>query len=47
LEKILIAGISKVTGISEPWLQQYINQKYNDPPTKIEITKKRPIDATM
>jgi len=28
LEKIPIAGISRVTEISEPWLQQYINQKY-------------------
>jgi insertion element IS1 protein InsB len=41
LERIPIAGISRVTGISEPWLQQYINQKYNDTPKKIEITKKK------
>ena len=26
LEKVPIAGISRVTEISEPWLQQYINQ---------------------
>jgi len=26
LEKIPIAGISGVTGISEPWLQRYINR---------------------
>lgn len=41
LEKIPIAGISRVTGISEPWLQKYINQKYKDTPKKIEITKKK------
>ncbi len=41
LEKIPIAGISRVTGISEPWLQRYINQKYEDTPKKINITKKK------
>ncbi len=41
LEKIPIAGISRVTGISEPWLQKYINQKYDDTPKKIDITKKK------
>ena len=29
LEKIPIAGISRVTNISEPWLQKYINEKYD------------------
>ena len=32
LEKIPIAGISRVNEISEPWLQQYINQKYEHVP---------------
>lgn len=41
LEKIPIAGISRVTGISEPWLQKYINEKYENVPQKIEITKKK------
>ncbi len=41
LEKIPIAGISRVTGISEPWLQRYINQKYEDTPKEIGITKKK------
>ena len=30
LEKIPLAGISRVTGISEPWLQKYINDKYKN-----------------
>mgnify|MGYP000426177718 CR=1 FL=1 len=30
LERVPIAGISRVTGISEPWLQKYINQKYDN-----------------
>jgi len=40
LEKIPIAGISRVTEISEPWLQQYINQKYEHLPQQIDISKK-------
>lgn len=41
LEKIPIAGISRVTGISEPWLQKYINRKFENTPQKIEVVKKR------
>ncbi|QTA91067.1 Uncharacterized protein dnm_071320 [Desulfonema magnum] len=41
MEKIPIAGISRVTGISEPWLQKYINEKYENIPRKIEITRKK------
>ena len=40
LEKIPIAGISRVTEISEPRLQQYINQKYEHVPQQIDISKK-------
>ena len=40
LEKIPIAGISRVTGISEPWLQKYINEKYENIDKKVEVTKK-------
>jgi len=40
LEKIPIAGISRVTGISEPWLQKYINKKYENTPQKTESTGK-------
>ena len=41
LEKLPIAGISRVTGISEPWLQQYINQKYDEVPKEITVAKKK------
>jgi len=41
LEKIPIAGISRVTGISEPWLQHYINRKYEQVPQQIEISAKK------
>ena len=39
-EKIPIAGISRVAGISEPWLQKYINHKYGNTSRKIDIQKK-------
>ncbi len=41
LEKIPIAGISRVTGISEPWLRKYINEQYKNIPKKISIVKKK------
>ena len=41
LEKIPIAGISRVTGISEPWLQHYINRKYAEVAKEITVTKKK------
>jgi IS1 family transposase/transposase-like protein len=41
LEKIPIAGISRVTGVSEPWLQKYINEKYENIPQKIYIVKQK------
>ena len=28
LEKIPLAGIARVTDVSEPWLQSYVNDKY-------------------
>jgi insertion element IS1 protein InsB len=47
LEKIPIAGISRVTGISEPWLQRYINDKYENIDQQINVVKKRPINNPM
>ena len=41
LEKIPIAGISRVTGISEPWLQKYINDKYENIDQQIIVVKKK------
>lgn len=39
LEKIPIAGIARTTDISQPWLQNYINEKYENTPQKIESTE--------
>lgn len=41
LERIPIAGISRVTGISEPWLQEYINEKYDNIPREVNIVKNK------
>ena len=39
LEKIPLAGIARVTGVSEPWLQGYVNQKYPTVPRQVNIKK--------
>ena len=41
LEKIPLAGISRVTGISEPWLQQYVNKKYEEVQKKFDPPKSK------
>jgi len=35
LEKIALAGIVRVTGVSERWLQKYVNEKYKNVPKQI------------
>lgn len=40
LEKIPLAGIARVTGVSERWLQYYVNDKYENVPQEIKVTKK-------
>ncbi len=40
LEKISLAGIVRVTGVSDKWLQEYVNSKYAQVPQSIQCTKK-------
>ena len=40
LERISLAGIARVVGVSKRWLQKYVNEKYNDIPKKVKIKKK-------
>lgn len=40
LERIPLAGIARSTGVSERWLQDYANQKYEAVPKKIVVTSK-------
>ena len=32
LERLSMAGIARVSKVSEPWLQQYVNEKYAEVP---------------
>ena len=40
LEKISLAGIAGVAGVSERWPQYYVNKKYEEIPRKPEVRKK-------
>ncbi len=41
LERMALAAIVRVTGVSESWLQDYVNQKYDTVPQCIDVKKKR------
>jgi transposase-like protein len=41
LEKIPLAGIARVVGVSEPWLQSYVNQKYQTVPRQVTVRAKK------
>ncbi len=41
LEKISLAGIVRVTGVSERWLQYYVNQKLGAVKREVQITSKK------
>ena len=40
LEKIPLAGIVRVTGVSERWLQNYVNEKYETIPKQLVVRDK-------
>lgn len=40
LEKLPLAAIARVTGVSEQWLQSYVNKKYEEVKREVEISKK-------
>lgn len=41
LEKIPLAGIARVAGVSEPWLQHYVNEKYQAVPRQVDVRAKK------
>ena len=41
LEKIPLAGIARVAGVSEPWLQSYVNDKYQTIPRQVNVRAKK------
>ena len=40
-EKISLAGICRATGVSESWLQNYANEKYESVPRKVSVSNKK------
>ncbi len=40
LEKIPLVGITRVLKISEPWLQNYVNDKYDEVPRQVTVQLK-------
>ena len=40
LERIPLAGIARVVGVSELWLQGYVNRKYQEVPRQVDVKKK-------
>lgn len=40
LEKLPLSAIARVTGVSEQWLQSYVNKKYEEVKTEVEDSKK-------
>ncbi len=47
-EKISSAGICRVTGVSEAWLRNYVNDRYESVPRHVSVSnKKKPSDCAM
>lgn len=40
-EKISLAGIARVTDVSEKWLREYASKKFDEIPKKTEVTEKK------
>jgi AraC-like DNA-binding protein len=41
LERLSLAGIARVTGVSEQWLQTYVNAKYETTPRAVQVCAKK------
>ena len=41
LERISLVGIARSKKVSERWLQDYVNEKYDHVPRQIVVSKKR------
>lgn len=41
LERLSLAGIARVTGVSELWLQRYVNTKYAAVPRRVQVQEKK------
>ena len=43
LERLALAAIARVTGVSERWLQMYVNQKFYQTPRTIDVSPKKQV----
>jgi len=41
LERISLAGIARAVGVSEQWLQTYVNEKYAQVPRSVQVIPKK------
>jgi len=41
LERISLAGIARAVGVSERWLQTYVNETYADQPRQVQVRAKK------
>ena len=41
LERLSLAAIVRITGVSARWVQSYVNQKYEEVPQEVEVTQKK------
>ena len=41
LEKLPLAGIARITGVSERWLQSYVNKLYTSISQEVEVWSKK------
>lgn len=41
LEKMPLAGIARVCNVSEAWLQNYVNRKYESIPQQVKVCSKK------
>jgi insertion element IS1 protein InsB len=46
-ERISMAGIARVVGVSERWLQTYVNQKFAAVPQQTKVAVKMTLDLTV
>ncbi len=42
-ERLALAAIARVTGVSERWLQLYVNHKYYTLPKEVNVTPKKSV----
>ena len=40
LERLALSAIARVSGVSEKWLQNYVNKKYAQTPREVKVAKK-------